>query len=265
MTRRTVRQAASVIALACGIFLASVAHTGGADDNNTARLPDKQFNELVKRATQAVDEGLRDWKDPKVKEKERKEHYRKARAAAVLLAVYAQQSQTQANAVERATLRDAALKLATSIKDNRVADGRKQLDGIKAGLKPNPNADLKPVQFMPRHVEIEEVMKPFSSFQNLMLPKGIQKKRALPNNVVNDEWILMLYQTAMIAEVSKEHVPPRRPGGGPAQWKQFNNDMRKEVQELIKLTGAPNFDSKAAFKALERLDGACSNCHRIFR
>jgi hypothetical protein len=236
-------------------------------------LPESQAKTLLKRFIEMAEEGLKDAQSPKTKKDEKKEHVRKARGAAVLIAICAQDSMTPANAGERASLRDAALKLATLIKDSKFKEAQKQLDEIKGGPKMNPKADPKPVKILPKYADMAEVMKLYSTkpggaqveakmiLNNLT--KKVEKAKELPASIFTDEWVGMLYMTLLVGDLSKEHVPEKVGGKGVREWQQFNTDMIKETRELIKL--AKDKDTKGAYKALVRLDGTCSGCHKIFR
>src|SRR5262249_34826479 len=134
------QQGAGLIALALGIWFLAIPSSTAGGGAGAPMLTDAQFNELVKRAAVDVDEGLKDWKDSKTKQTDKVHHLRKARGAAIMIAGYAQANMGSANAKERASLRDAALKLAALIEKESLPAARKQLDEIKAGVKANPGA-----------------------------------------------------------------------------------------------------------------------------
>jgi hypothetical protein len=270
-----IMRGAGLVVLALGLcLLAAPSSSTAAGDADGVKLTEAQFKALVEKAIADVDQGMKDWKDTKIKEKERKEHYRKARGAAVMIAAYAQAA--EGNAMERATLRDTALKMAALIEKDNTKDARKILDEIKGGVKANPKADIKPVQFMPKHVKIEEVMKQFSSkpggsmleaklLQNYLANKKVEKAKELPAKVLNEEYALMALQTAIISEIVGNHKPQKKEGKTEKDWKEYNTDMHKETLELMKLALADKKDGKAAFKTLTKLDSSCYRCHKIWR
>lgn len=264
-----------LLGLALGMWMVIASDTD-AQGGGESGIPDDIFKKLVDKAVAEAEEGVRDWKDTKIKEKERKEHYRKARGAAAMIAAYAQMSMTNANAMERASLRDAALKLATQLEKDQVDAAKKTIAEIKGGVKPNPKADPKPVAIMPKYAKIEEVMKQFSSkpggtqleaklIQNILANKKNEKAKEVPaKNLADPEYPLMIYQSIAIAELIKDHPAQKKEGKGPAEWKEYTAEQRKESQELLKIVTSSK-DGKAAWKVLSRLDQACYRCHKIWR
>jgi hypothetical protein len=270
------QKGAGLVVLALGIWLLATP-SGAADSGSSGMtLTDAQFKELVNRAATAVDEGLTDAQ--KGKKSEKADQLRKARGAAIMLAAYAQATQTDANAAERVALRDTALKMAGLIEKDNVAGARKLLAEIKSGVKPNPSADKKPIKFMEkdRYVKIDEIMKQFSSkpggsqleaklLANYLSTKKFDKAKELPAKVLNDDYALMAYQNWIIAGIIKDHEPPRKQGKGKNEWKAFSDEMSKESEELFKLATGKDKDGKAAWKTLTKLDQSCYGCHKIWR
>jgi len=270
-----IKRGAGLLLLALGIWIIGAPGSSTAADDDGPVITEAQFKELVKRALENVDEGMKDWKDTKKKEKERKEHYRKARGAAIMIAAYAQGSQTAANAMEHATIRDAALKLATLIEKDQLPAAKKLVEELKSGVKPNPNVKTDKIKLMPKYVKIEEVMKQFSSkpggsqleaklIQNYLTNKKLEKAKEFPTGKLDDEYALMLIQVAAISDLIKDHDVPKKSGKGAKEWKEFNKDMHKTTVELLKMTAGAK-DGKAAWKTLNKLDGSCSGCHKIWR
>jgi hypothetical protein len=270
------QKGAGLVVLALGIWL--LATPSGAADAGSGgiTLTDAQFKELVNRAATSVDEGITDME--KGKKSEKADQRRKARGAAIMIAAYAQATQTDANAAERVALRDTALKMAGLIEKDNASGARKLLAEVKSGVKPSSSADKKPIKFMEKdkYVKIDEIMKQFTSkpggsqleaklLANYLSNKKMDKAKELPSKVLNDDYALMAYQCWIIAEAIKDHEPAKKQGKGKSEWKAFSEEMAKESAELFKLATGKAKDGKAAWKTLTKLDQSCYGCHKIWR
>jgi hypothetical protein len=243
----------------------------GADDKALATaLPEAQYKALVQRALDSAQKGLQGIQDPATKEKQKKSLLKQARGAAVMIAAYAQQSQTSANAAERAALRDAALRLAATLKEGKYADAQKQLEGLKSPPKPDPKADPKPVDLL-QHTDVHEIMKQFSPLLGgVKLERELirdylddSKDKTLPAKALNDDYLALVYQTLVIGELIKNHTPKPKAGKGPRDWAQYNREMQDGLTALAE--AVKKKDGKAAFAALNKVDTACVQCHKPFR
>ncbi len=170
-------------------------------------------------------------------------------------------------------MRDAALRLAATIKEEKYADARKQLEALKSPLKPDPKADPKPVELL-KQIDMLEVMKQFSALEGgLKLEKQLikdvldndqaSKTKTAPTTALNDDYLLLVYQTAMINELIKDHVPKTKEGKGPKDWAAYVKTMRADLEELA--GAVQKKDGKAAWAALDKVDKSCARCHKPFR
>jgi hypothetical protein len=234
-------------------------------------LPEAEYTKLVERATKHVLEGVQGAQSGEKKYRAR--YGRQARAAAVMIAAYAQDGPASRSPAQRASLRDAALQLAATLKADKLDDARKQAEALKT-VKEDPKADTKPVALMPTHIELLDVMQQFSSLPgglgierdkilDVLANREVKKAKALPDKAMTEDSVLTAYQMAVIADVIKDHKPPKAKGGGVKEWQGFTDDMRKSALELAET--AQKKDGKAALMALNKLNSSCRNCHEVFR
>jgi cytochrome c' len=76
---------------------------------------------------------------------------------------------------------------------------------------------------------------------------------------LNESLELFAYQTALAAELLKDH----RPDKDAAEWQKRCNLMRQTALELARAVKAK--DGKAAFAAVARGNANCTACHKTFR
>ena len=100
--------------LAISIFMVGLVGSGSAADPKGQILPDDDYPKMVKYAVKSIQDALKGSPDD-VKAT-------KARTAAIMLAAYAQQNLGGADGQQRATARDAALKIADTIDKKKYAD-----------------------------------------------------------------------------------------------------------------------------------------------
>jgi Cytochrome C' len=246
--------------------------TSAADDKGSAgMLPEAAFTKLVERATKHVLEGVQGAQSGEKKYRAR--YGRQARAAAAMIAAYAQDGPASRSPAQRASLRDAALQLLATLKADKWDEARKQADALKT-VKEDSKADPKPVALMPAHIDLLDVMQQFSSLPgglgierdrilDVLANREVKKAKTLPEKVMNEDYILTAYQMAVIADVVKDHKPPKVKGGGVKEWQSFTDDMRKSALDLAETVQKK--DGKAALAALNKLNSSCRNCHEVFR
>jgi hypothetical protein len=80
----------------------------------------------------------------------------------------------------------------------------------------------------------------------------------------SEELALLAYRIAAVAELTYEFTPAKKVGKkDPADWRQNSLGMRDAAVELAE--AAQKKDAEAVFKASNRLNSACSQCHSTFR
>lgn len=249
---------AAVLALGIGL----IAVHGNAADEKGPGVPDAEYPKLVAQSLKVI-------KDALAVEEPRFKDAVKAKTAAIMIAVYAQSGPMNA---ERATMRDAALKVADALEkakeSEKYGDARKAADEL-ANLKPNAAAKTMPVEpLMEKHIFIEELMSQFKvaraggldmekKLQNLSI-SGLRSKE-IAADVMDEPLVLLSYQTAMAAKVAREFDP----GNKQQVWKKYCDEMEKSAAELAEAVKAKN--GKSGFVAVEKLNSSCKKCHDDFR
>lgn len=241
-----------------GIALALVvAGTTGSAEGQEIMLPNEDYPKLVAYAVNGIKDAL---KDPT-----EETNIRKAHTAAVMLAGYAQVNLSGPDAQVRATVRDAALKLAETIRNKKYADALKQADAI-ANLKADPNAKKDKVKLIDAHVRFPDLMNQFD-----FPPKGgwgidrelyayrLGMKSKIPARELGDKLMLMGYQVAVTGDLANAKVP----GMNQKEWAQYTADLRAGGIELA--DSVKKKDGEAALGAIAKITTTCTNCHKIFR
>jgi RNA polymerase sigma factor (sigma-70 family) len=222
------------------------------------RLPVAEHRKLMQVARRVLREELgRDKLDSEARAR--------ARTAAFMLAIYAQHSPTGADILEAATLRDAALQLARSVKDDDLADARRQAGALDS-LEVNLQADPRPRRFDDAH-RLLEVMAQFrpqaeGGFGVTRTFRDLEK--GVPGQALPDagEIVAMAYQTAMVAELLKDRTPAG-PDRLQRRWRDLAEDLRASATELAAATQAGQ--EQKARTAVRMVNATCLNCHDSFR
>lgn len=244
---------------------------GAADDKAPAgMLPEAEYPRLVDQAIKTTLQAIQGVLGGEKKFAAR--YKRQARAAALMIAAYAQNGPA-GKATQRATLRDAALQLITLMRADKWAEARQQTEALKT-LADNPSADPQPIALLPKHGDIQEVMQQFSSLPGglalerdriltVLSDKTVKKTRALPESVLTADYVLAAYQMATIADLIKDHQPAPAKGQGAKEWQQYSAEMRQLSLELAGT--AAKKDGKTALTVLQKLNSNCRSCHEVFR
>jgi hypothetical protein len=249
-----------IATLALGLCSLVAAGRGAAADDKEApwkpTIPEEDLNKLVDQDVKLLQERL----NGKVDEKTA----RKARMAALMIAVYAQNAKNAGDAKKLATLRDAAIKVAEAAKDKRFADAKKDAEGF-ASLKPNPDAQPGKM-FVPKEFEVEDLMRPFAlpstggqGFERRII--GLTKIPLKPPQMNKDseELTLLGYKAAMIGLVASTHKPEK----DQKDWESLSTDMYEGAVQFAEAAKAK--DPKALKVAAVKLNNNCSSCHKKFR
>jgi cytochrome c556 len=254
------------------LALGGLAASGFAsDDKPGVPLPEADYDKLVDRALKTLEQGLQGLASGEKKYGPR--FQRQARAAAVMIAAYAQNGPASRDAQQRAALRDAALQVAATIKAEKYAEARKQAAVLK-GAKLEGKVDQLPMPLMPKYLDLLEAMQQFSSLPgglalererilSVLSDKEVRKLKALPEKYLTEDYALAAWQMAVIAELIKDHPPPKAKGAGLKEWQGFTADMRQAATDLA--SQIQKKDGKAALAALQKLNASCRGCHEPFR
>lgn len=240
-----------------GMALALIVAGVGSAEGQEVALPDEDYPKLVNYALNGIKEAL---KDPT-----EETNVRKAHTAAVMLAGYAQVNLSGPDAQQRATVRDAALKLAETIRNKKYADAARQAEGITK-LKPDPNAKKVKVKLIDAQVRFPDLMNQFD-----FPPKGgwgidrelyayrLGMKSKIPARELTDKLMLMGYQVAVTGDLAHAKVPAMNQ----KEWAQYTADLRAGGIELADCVKKK--DGESALSAIAKITTTCSNCHKVFR
>jgi hypothetical protein len=189
----------------------------------------------------------------------------KARTAAVMIAAYSQANLAGPDGQQRATVRDASLKVADLIKGKKYAEAAKQAAALPK-LKEDPKAKKEKVQLMDKHITHPELMHQFRHtgdggwgiFGNLQRIRTKQYD-VLPREDVNEAFALSLFQVAVTADLLSEHAHK----GRPKEWADYTGDMRRYASQLG--TMIKDKDAKGSPPILGQLTTTCFNCHKMLK
>ncbi len=241
----------AVLMLVCGFLV------GGAEQKTKGDLFAEVYPLLVTQSAGLIEESLAGEPTRRLAEK--------ARVAALMLAACSQQDLQGPGAAKRATIRDAALDIAAMIKEKKYPDAIAHAKRLP-NLMVNATARKERVKLIGTHMEIDELMSQFRGSKigglgiEATLDKlGGSKDGKLPNSQLNEELVLIGFRTAVAAELTREHMPPK----DAKEWLGYADDMRASSLELAKAVDAGN--GKAAFAAVDRLNTSCNKCHLKFR
>lgn len=182
---------------------------------------------------------------------------RKAKAAALLIAVFAQIGQEKNPA-----LRDTALKLIAAIDDGK---GHKELAGVLS-KKIKGGGDPSPVSFN-KHLKLEYLMRAFSSTQvgGFGLEKDLETLGDLKGELSGaekDKALVVAYKSLAIAYLAHSYLPEVEDGKKTKKaWLEFSARMHKDSQKLVEAINAGTGISAAS----DKLSTSCTKCHDVFR
>jgi hypothetical protein len=245
--RLAVQGIALALGLAAGVELAA----------GQVAVPEDDYPKLLEYALTGLKDALKDPDD--------EANVRKAQTAAVMIAAYAQTNLKGPDAQQRATVRDAALKLAEAIRKEKFADARKQADALPK-LKANPAAKTEPVKLIDAHVRFPDLMNQFD-----FPPKGgwgidrelyahrLGMKSKVPVRDLTEKMMMMGYQVAVTGDLAHTKAPAMNQ----KEWSTFTTDLRAGGVELAE--AVKKKDGEAAMFAIAKVTTTCSNCHKVFR
>jgi hypothetical protein len=264
----SVRWPAGLAALVTGLTFLAVAGHGPAADAKSGGvykpvMPPDVFTQVVTEDGKALKDAVAKAPDKKAASK--------ARAVALLIAVYAQQeaNRGKANAAAMIGLRDAALKLAKAVADNKLDEAKKLADQIKPTGSGAPTGKLGT---LPVHedFDIETLMQVFKPERGggLEFEKKLQmmvNKRSAYTPAEYKQIVPLVYRIAAIAQPTEAFAPAPMGKKTPAEWIKLAQEMGKEAVDAADLASKPKPDDKAVKAALKKIDATCTNCHDKYR
>jgi hypothetical protein len=249
---------AGLAALILGIGLTSFTERTGAADAAGAGIPASadDYKKLVAQAADVAKKGI---------DEKGKKGLTKARGAAIMIAAYAQYADQGGPAGDRATVRDAAIKLADAIKANKLDDAKKQAGAIvdlKAdpAAKPEAVAILKAAKGQPG-----EVMRLLNTptvgglGAELHFKKLTSIKKEIPAKELNEEFLNEAFLTAAMLSLLRDNPPAKNP----KQFVKFAEDAQGFAVRLVE--AIKKKDGVAANQSLYELTKSCTRCHDKYR
>jgi hypothetical protein len=257
MKRNARCQARGAAALVVGLWLLAAGSGGGAQGEKDQLLPDPLYPKMLERNVKAIQDALKNNPGANMAEK--------AQTAAVLIAAYAQQNLDGPDGQRRATVRDAALKLADLIKAKKFPDAIK-LVGSLVNLPADPKAKKEKVKLIDVYIEPAEVMRQFGHkkeggwgiFAHLQSVQTKQPKE-WPRDEPTEPFMLEMYQVAVSGDLVHGHMHKARP----KEWAQYTDELRKSSFELAE--ALRDKDVKNSPLILSKLTTTCFNCHSLLK
>lgn len=232
--------------LALGLWLVGLSNA--ADDKGGLSISEGDLKKLVSKSVDDIQKALAAGKE--------KKNATKARVQAVMIAAYAQ-------GAEAANVRDAAIKLAETIKGGKLDDAKKQADEL-AALKPE-KGKIEPVPILKKtKTEIGEVMRQFSpaaigGYGIEAQLKKMSTSKKLSETQLSDDFVLTAWQMAAIADLIKEAPPSKNP----KEFDKMAGDMRSMCTLLAEQSKGK--DGVASAATLYKLTIQCNKCHDRYR
>lgn len=253
MQARTQRSIVAAAGLTLGVWLLAVAPS--AAQNKDQALPDSDYPKMLQYGVKSIKDAL---KGAAPKE----EFVTKARTTAIMIAAYAQQNLAGADGQQRATVRDAALKVAKTIEGKKYADAVKEAEALLT-MKEDPKAKKDKIKLIDE-LKFRELMNQFNHppdggfgihrdfYQYQLGMKGI------PANDLRDPLMFKAYQVAVVGDLINSRVPKKNE----KEWAGYSADLRKAGAELAEAVKAK--DSRSGLDAISKITNSCTNCHKIF-
>jgi hypothetical protein len=247
------RWAIQGLALAMGVWVLSSGSR--AADAPGQVIPDADYPKMLKYGVKGIQDSLKG--TPK------DELIIKARTAALMVAAYAQENLQGAEGQQRATVRDAALKIADAIDAKKYAEASKQASEL-ASLKANPAAKKEKIKLIDDRVKFKDLMNQFNHppeggwgihrefYQYQLGMKGI------PATSLADPLLLKAYQVGVTAELMNDKTPSKNQ----KEWATYAGDLKAGALELAEAVRAK--DGKAGVTAITKVTTSCTSCHKIF-
>jgi len=243
-------------ALLVGLCLLTIARSTTAAEGDAPILPDGDYPKMVKYGVKGIQDALKGSPDDT--------KATKAHTAAVMIAAYAQQNLSGADGQQRATVRDAALKLADTIKAKKFPEAIKQADALPS-LAADPNAKKEKVKLLESHIAFRNLMNQFNhppeggwGIHREFYAFQLGMKGAIPANDLREPLLLKAYQVGVTAEMVQSKVPRTKE----KEWNTYASDLRKGAVELADAVKAK--DGRNGLDAIAKVTTSCTNCHKVF-
>ncbi|MFO0807101.1 MAG: hypothetical protein U0746_00595 [Gemmataceae bacterium] len=230
-------------------------------------LLDNEFSTLVTADAKTIGDTL-------AKGKPDKKGVAKARAAALMVAAYAQGAMAKdgAKAPELSALRDNAVAVAQAIKDDKFDEAKKIAADIKVAGKGGSSAKPDAVA-VEKQFDLKELMSQFKpdAAGGISLERNLtkfwNKRGTAPFKEAELKEVLpLLLRTAVIAQVTEAMAPTADEGKKTREaWVKWSKEMGELAEEAAKQARQAKPDDKVLKSALKKLEGNCAACHAVFR
>jgi hypothetical protein len=248
------------VGLAGWLLLGGTGSAGGKDDK--ALLPAAEFDALVKEDAKVIEDTL-------AKDEPDKKMVRKVKIAAVMIAAYAQASATKDNAAQRATIRDAAIKVAKLVTDGKFKEAA-ELAKTLPTLKAAPGVKTAPVA-LDKEFGLDDLMHQFATERtggfgiDKELGELAEEKTLTPKQV--ERLGSLGYRLAVVATLAPAYAESQEDkdykGRTVKNWVAFTGEFRTAALEMA--AAGRSKSEPATMKALEKVSGSCVKCHDVFR
>jgi hypothetical protein len=261
--RRTLFGAA--VLLAGIVYLNQTETTVAADP-----VPDSEFKGLVEQDAKNIlsfIERIDKAKDKKVLDKRANVL---VVSDAMMIAMYAQSQITGKNAdadAKYATLRDAAIKVAKEVKkkDRKLAEVAKLAKNLSADMQAAKGVSAKPIKLSEAvEFDIDDLM--FQYKTTVIGGIGVEKSvkdNAKKLTLKNDEAALLALRVMAVCDYSETVKPEFNATKTEKMWDGFNKDTREAAKVLY--GASKGKEPKKIQSAFDKLDGACTACHNVFK
>ena len=268
---------ASVPLALAACLLAGTGGTAGDARVWKPLLPEADLRALVEQAAKGIQEELAAAAPTTTAAK-------KARGLAVMIAVYAQSDMTRpgAAAVHLAGVRDAAIRLADTIRQKKFAEAVKQAAALPSLKTPGPKGlvDLHKLSDRDDLTQITMQLFAVRTRGGLGLDSrpaknvdgvearivALSRKPLAPADLEKqvEEIARVGYVSAMIGQVTHALAPEKDDGKKKrAEWVAWSEQMRDAGKQLAEAARAKN--PKDVRAAAAKLNATCTSCHDVFR
>jgi len=192
----------------------------------------------------------------------------KVKAAAMMIAEYAQTAAAKDNGLKYYALRDQALKLVKAAGEGKADEAKKLAAELSVNMKVDPGTKATPVE-LHKVVKLEAIMKQFAkdrfggfnmeeAIENLVESKG-------PSDEKEAAKIAFLANKAsMIARLARAYPQENQGKKTQKAWEEFSTAMHDAALELAKGTQDRKRWGELP-KLADKLSMTCTQCHDVFR
>lgn len=220
----------------------------------------KEIEQLVEQDAKAIQATL-------AKPKFDKKAQAKVKAAAMMIAQYAQAAAAKDNGLKYFALRDQALKLVKAASEGNADEAKKLAGELSVNMKADPNTKAMMID-LHKHSDLLTIMKQFSieRFGGNGLEAALEEAVALvgaPSDKQATDIALLANKISMIAHLANSYAPETDQNEKTKKnWEAFSVKMQTTAIELAKAAQAKDAEVS---KIADRLSMTCVKCHDVFR